>query len=317
MTSSSSDYSLLAASETPAETPVPGMDPVAVKRWAQHVRPLSPWLHEEVGTRMAQRLHWIKQPPASWLDWEPVRGGLAAHHAVREVLPNSKVFVAASQSSHAMNALQKDNSLGGTLWSKLRGRAPVVATSDTRVDMVWANMSLHATHQPQALLQHWHQHLQTDGFLMFSCLGPDSLQELGVLYEQLGWAPPGHAFTDMHDWGDMLVQVGFAEPVMDAETITLTYASVAPLLADLRALGRNLHEQRSPVIRGRNWLAGWQRALEDHLPRTPDGQMRLTFEVAYGHAFKPKPRLKVAATSAVSLRDMREMLASPKRSRDL
>jgi len=36
--------------------------------------------------------------------------------------------------------------------------------------------------------------------------------------------------------------------------------------------------------------------------------------VVYGHAFKPAPRVKVAATSALSLTDMRDMLSAAKSS---
>lgn len=39
-----------------------------------------------------------------------------------------------------------------------------------------------------------------------------------------------------------------------------------------------------------------------------DGQLALTFEVVYGHALKPAPRLKVQSESAVSLDQMRTML---------
>src|SRR5437667_54375 len=83
---------------------------------------------------------------------------------------------------------------------------------------------------PQALLAGWHQALKVGGFLMFSCLGPDTARELREVYAQLGWPPAGHELTDMHDWGDMLVQTGFAEPVMDMERITLTYETPARLL---------------------------------------------------------------------------------------
>lgn len=48
----------------------------------------------------------------------------------------------------------------------------------------------------------------------------------------------------MHDWGDMLVHSGFAEPVMDMERITLTFATPQRLLQELRELGRNFH----PVV---------------------------------------------------------------------
>lgn len=296
----------------PDELPVPGLDPVAAQRWANWRRSLSPWLHEEVGQRMAERLQWIKQRPRSWLNWEPVHGGMAAHEAVRQALPESKVFVASAHWRSALSTIEKNETTAQVWWAKLRGRAPSPADESTKVALVWANMGLHASHQPQTLLRRWHRHLETDGFLMFSCLGPDSLKELAAVYAQMGWPAPSHAFTDMHDWGDMLVNVGFAEPVMDAETITLTYSSVNTLLADLRTLGRNLHTERDTTTRGRGWLTQLHEALQRHLPRTPDGQMRLTFEVIYGHAYKPKPSHKVAPTSAVSLSDMRNMLAAPR-----
>jgi malonyl-CoA O-methyltransferase len=41
--------------------------------------------------------------------------------------------------------------------------------------MLWANMLLHMAADPQPLLQQWHAALAVDGFLMFSCLGPDTL----------------------------------------------------------------------------------------------------------------------------------------------
>ena len=83
----------------------------------------------------------------------------------------------------------------------------------------------------------WHRALAVDGYLMFSCLGPDTAKELRAVYADMGWPPAGHAFTDMHDWGDMLVQAGFAEPVMDMERITLTFATPQRLLEELRELG--------------------------------------------------------------------------------
>ena len=117
--------------------------------------------------------------------------------------------------------------------------------------MLWANMALHLSADPQALMGEWQRALATDGFLMFSCLGPDTLRELRALYAALGWPPPSHEFTDMHDWGDMLVQTGFAEPVMDMERITLSFATPQRLLRELRELGANLHPERFPALRGR------------------------------------------------------------------
>ena len=53
--------------------------------------------------------------------------------------------------------------------------------------MLWANMALHMAAQPSELMARWHETLAVDGFLMFSCLGPDTLRELRALYRALGW----------------------------------------------------------------------------------------------------------------------------------
>ena len=129
------------------------------------------------------------------------------------------------------------------------------------------------------------------------------------MYARLGWPPAGHAFTDMHDWGDMLVHAGFAEPVMDMERITLTFATPERLVQELRELGCNLHPDRFPSLRGRRWREKLHEALSSQLadPDNP-GQLALTFEIIYGHAFKPAPRVRVSSSSAVSLQDMRSML---------
>ena len=256
---------------------------------------------------MGERLQWFKDPPTSWLHWEPVLGGLQAHRWLLDRWPKAGCQIAAHDISRALEAAQSPNR---RTWNPLSwSRSAGVAVDDGQpVGMVWANMALHQVSRPQALLRQWQQRLQTNGFLMFSCLGPDSLRELRMLYLNHGWHEPSHAFTDMHDWGDMLVQAGFAEPVMDMERITLAYTGAGALLEELRSLGRNFNAMRSPSLRGRQWRRDLEQAIEQELPRTDDGRLKLTFEIVYGHAFKAVPRPPRPENHAVSLDDMRSML---------
>ena len=72
-------------------------------------------------------------------------------------------------------------------------------------------------------------------------------------------------------------------------------------------MGANVHPGRFPALRGRDW----RRALEAELAARlagPDGRLALTFEIVYGHALKPAPRMPVAPRSSVSLDDMRRAL---------
>ena len=109
--------------------------------------------------------------------------------------------------------------------------------------------------------------------------------------------------------GDMLVHAGFAEPIMDMERITLSYSSADKLLDELRSLGRNLHVSRFPGLRSRDWRQRLLDGLTRHLgAKSEDGRLSVTFEVVYGHAFKPKPKVKLQLETRVSLEDMRNVL---------
>lgn len=294
----------------------PDLDPVAAARWRARVPPASPWLHETIGARMAQRLDWIKVQPQAWISWSPLLAGEQAHRAVAQRYPQARVWLAGELAAATWARWQP----GGTPWWRRWARRPadtappvvgVLAEGDVPpepIGLVWANMALHAVADPQRWLRQWHTWLAVDGFLMFSCLGPDTARELRALHAAHGWPAPAPAYVDMHDWGDWLVATGYAEPVMDMERLTLTYPNAERLLADLRETGRNWHGGRFPALRARQWRARWLRAVEEGLPRNPDGHLCLTVEVVYGHAWRPAPRRATGGETAVPLEHLREAL---------
>jgi malonyl-CoA O-methyltransferase len=148
-------------------------------------------------------------------------------------------------------------------------------------------MALQFENDPPALFAAWRRALGADGFVMFSTLGPGSLPELRAVYAAEGWGEPHVPFVDMHDLGDMLVQAGFADPVMDQETLTLTYGSAEQLLAELRGWGGNAVPGRSPALRGRAWR---ERLRRPCVPGRRPGRIHLTLELVYGHAFQAPER---------------------------
>jgi malonyl-CoA O-methyltransferase len=165
------------------------------------------------------------------------------------------------------------------------------------VDLVWSNLALHWHPQPDKLFAEWRRVLRVDGLLMFSNFGPDTFKELRTAFAVMDESPHALPFVDMHDFGDQLVEAGFSTPVMDMEQITVTYSTADALLADVRALGGNPLATRRRGLVGR---AAWQKmlaALESQ--RRPDGKLGLTFEVIYGHAFRPVPRTTAAGESIV------------------
>ena len=306
------------AAQAVTERP-PTIDPVAALRWQHRLIQPSPWLHEEVARRMDERLGWIKLQPTRWAHWEPVRGGVLAHALVAQRYPDAECYVvepSASQTAAASTAIAKP------WWNPSRwtgGPTRFATPPDEIVQMLWANMALHMASDPQLLIAQWHKALAVDGFLMFSCLGPDTLREVRDVYQRMGWPAPSHEFTDMHDWGDMLVAAGFAEPVLDMERIVLSFETPERLLLELRSLGRNLHPARFGQLRGRQWHQRLQHALQvqlrsgSHLApgQQGPGPLQLTFEVIYGHALKPARRLSVRPETTLSLDEMRRHLNRP------
>ena len=296
---------------TASELSARRLDPIAVSAALRRLAraPQAPWLHAEVARRMAEKLTVILHQPELVIDWWSGLGAGApllaqAYPKARRVLVEPDATWAERSRAQAQRPW----------WSAERWTgAPVeVMTSDAALPsgagLIWANMMLHAIVDPAALIEQWQRLLRADGFVMFSCLGPGTLRELRALYDRLGWAAPTPGFVDMHDLGDMLVQAGFADPVMDQETLTLTWSHPRALLDELRALGGNAAPDRTPGLRTPRWRARLERELESLAG--PSGALSLSFEVAYGHAFKAAPRLRAGEATTVSLDDMRAMVRS-------
>lgn len=289
--------------------PCSTIDPIAAHRWAERAPAATPWLHEEVARRMAERLAVIRLPVNRWAHWEPPRSGWQGHALVVERYPQAEALQVMQHPVPERDAAPARAGWWQRVGRKRAASAQVVsAPPDGTMQLVWANMLAHQGADPQQLLARWHRALAVDGFLMFSCLGPDTLQELRALYARLGWPPPAQEFTDMHDWGDQLLEAGFADPVMDMEHITLSFETPARLLAELRELGRNQHVARFGALRTPAWRRQLERALDEHLRPARNEPLSLSFEIVYGHAVKPAPRHTVAARTEISLEHMKASL---------
>jgi len=157
------------------------------------------------------------------------------------------------------------------------------------VDMVWSNLSLAWAEDPLAALREFERVLAPGGLLMFSSYGPDTLKELKAAFSTVSPARRVHSFVDMHDVGDLLISCGFAAPVMDVETITLTYPRIDDLARDLRDSGQTCAARdRSRGLTGRGVWLGMLAAYEGE---RRSGRLPATVEVVYGHAWKGEPRV--------------------------
>ncbi|MGF6844046.1 malonyl-CoA O-methyltransferase [Paraburkholderia youngii] len=280
------------------------------------------FLPREIAQRMRERLDYIKVAPSSVLD-----AGCGAGEdipALRARFPEAPVFGADLSHGMLRRALRHD--AGDTSWRRflpaslgkaLGARGPRFAQADFSAlpfaagafEFIWSNLALHWHSRPDLVFPEWQRVLKVNGLLMFSTLGPDTLKELRGAYAEIeaahGVASRKHVidFVDMHDLGDMLVEAGFEIPVMDQETLTITYKSPESLLADVRRwgaypFGRDAHDGALARRLHKALLA----ALEAR--RRADGTIALTFEVIYGHAWKAVPRTTAEGHGIVRLEDI-------------
>lgn len=250
------------------------------------------FLHGEIAQRMMQRLRLIRLVPATLLDAGCGDGRRVA--MLKERYPEA-AYIGQDFCTNLLSQARRQFPEGWTKWFRaLSGKSAErqwieadLASSGLlpeSIDLVWSNLALHWHPRPHDVLREWSRVLKPGGVVFFSCFGPSTLQEVraAVAMAQLQTETPG--FVDMHDFGDLLVERGFGDPVMDQEIITLTYQTADKLLQDLRALGGNPALGRRASLCSRAWRQRLVEALESQ--RHADGTIHLSIEVAYGHAWK-------------------------------
>jgi malonyl-CoA O-methyltransferase len=159
---------------------------------------------------------------------------------------------------------------------------------DGSVNMIWSNLALQWCNDLEASFAGMARVLADGGLLMFSTFGPDTLKELRQAFGSLDGHAHVNRFLDMHDVGDALMRAGFAAPVMDMETVTLTYDELSGLMHDLKALGaHNANQGRGRGLLGKT---AWRRLQQNYEALRRDGKLPATYEVVYGHAWKGERR---------------------------
>lgn len=98
---------------------------------------------------------------------------------------------------------------------------------DMQFDLIFSNCCLPSIDNIDLLFFELNRVLNTDGLLLFTTFGPNTLQELAL---ETRW-------QDMHHVGDLLLQQQYKNPVVDTETLIFTYKKLQTLLVDLQDSG--------------------------------------------------------------------------------
>ncbi|VAW53871.1 Malonyl-[acyl-carrier protein] O-methyltransferase [hydrothermal vent metagenome] len=166
-----------------------------------------------------------------------------------------------------------------------------IPLDDASVDLVFSSLMLQWCDYKKVFAE-FKRVLKPEGLLMFSTFGPDTLKELKQSWLQVDDFVHVNTFTDMHDLGDGLIQVGLAEPVMDMDLLTLTYKDVVSVMTDLKSIGANtlLKNQKNKSGQGLMTPAKLKKVIAHYEGYRKEGVIPASYEVVYGHAWKTPQR---------------------------
>jgi SAM-dependent methyltransferase len=171
----------------------------------------------------------------------------------------------------------------------------LVPLADASVDLAVSALALHwAADLPGTLIQ-LRRALRADGVLLAAMLGGGTLAELRTalfdaeLMEEAGVSPRVSPMTELGDAAALLQRAGYAMPVADVETITVTYPDAFALMRDLRAMGEsNALSRRRRGFTRRTTLARAAALYAERFAR-PDGRIPATFDILFLTARAPHP----------------------------
>ncbi len=179
-------------------------------------------------------------------------------------------------------------------------------------DLVMSLLNLHWVNDlPGALLQIL-QALKPDSLLLAAMFGGETLKELRTALAETemagegGLSPRVSPLAEVRDAGNLLQRAGFALPVADVETLTVSYTDPLALLADLRGMGETnaVIERRKTASRRATLFGALERYRE--LYRDSNGRVPATFQVIYLTAWAPdhsQPRPLRPGSATVRLAD--------------
>jgi malonyl-CoA O-methyltransferase len=261
-------------------------------QYAEHA-----FIFQEVGRRLLERLEWVNFTPDTMLDVGAGQGDCLAQ--LRERYPSATAiatdscFPLLSRQSHCVAA-----------------DAHHLPFTDNSMDMVVANGVLPWLLDPPAFFESVHRLLKPKGLLMFSSFGPNTLIEWREAWAQIDDYSHVPSFVDMHDLGDLVRRVGYADVVVDVETIQLRYDDIATCCREMKALGfYNFTDNRRPGLTGKQTFARLEEALVE--ASQVDGKIVMTFEVIYGHAWGTDSAVQQqdeAGDAVISLQKLRRQL---------
>ncbi len=237
-------------------------------------------LQEEVLSRLLQRLQYVRHQPQNIIDIGCGTG--KAFKGLKKQYPRSRIVGI----DLAFSMLQETREQYGFFNKKALVNADMerLPFADNSFDLLFSSLALQWANDLPATFIDMLRVARDGALVMFATFGPMTLSELRDSWSEIDQSPHVHQFVDMHDIGDALMSAGFAQPVVDSETIRLEYNEFRQLLDDLKGIGAsNADRRRSRGLMTPSKLRLLEQSYRGH--GYEDGKYIASYEVLYGHAW--------------------------------
>ncbi|AGS06854.1 methyltransferase domain-containing protein [Candidatus Profftella armatura] len=260
------------------------------------------FLRREIALRMHEKLNLIKLNPKNILDAGCGEGF--------DIFLLKKRFVDSNiiglDQCIQMLKLSKKNIINNLMFKKLlyhsffniylvSGNFLKLPFYSNIFNVIWCNLSIFWNLQLKKIFYEWFRVTKNNGLIIFSCFGLNTLKELNsiLLKEKLKYnISPLLPLVDIYNLGNILIDIGFIDLVIDIEKIVVTYTSPQKMLIDIQSLGGDLFKIYNKNFFSKNF---YHKIIKKLLIKylNLNKKISLTYEVIFIHAFKPKKIKKI------------------------
>lgn len=245
------------------------------------------FLFREIAERLAERTADVRRDFDVGLDWGG-RTGLFAEAAER-LAPGKIKRLLHSDISFELARTGRAKHAGSILVAD----EEAMPFAEASLDLVISVGALHAVNDVPGALAQIRQALRPNGLFLGALFGGRTLQELRNAWlaaeaeVEDGASPHVAPFAELADAAALLQRAGFALPVADMDSISVTYEHPLKLMHDLRGMGETniRHDRRRKPTRSATLF----RAAEVYTERFAgtDGRVPATFELFFLTGWSP------------------------------
>ena len=158
-----------------------------------------------------------------------------------------------------------------------------IPLEENSLDLVWSSSTLQWCNELDLVFNQVKKILKPGGLFIFSTFGPNTLNELREITENLFNEKKTSTFIDMHNLGNLLMDSGFSDSILDTENFTVTYNEVERLFKDIKSIGAtNGNISKNRGLSGRSFT---KKIIQKYENYRTNNLLPASYEVIYGHAW--------------------------------